>query len=151
MPSTPRPISVTIVFWGVFLLGLWNIGRFIALSQQRSLLTELDSSVDPRFRLGMALFWAIVFVGLAIGLVWKRPFLTRLKRLNRLRHFTRRAIPITLLLYAVYELSLTTFYAQAPLAQNSWRINGPFYIILILFSIWGVGRTAVNKYFEEEK
>jgi hypothetical protein len=124
--------------WSVFLFGVWNVGRVVILIQQSSLLIELTSKPDPRFRLVMALLWAILFGALVIGLWWKRPF-------------TRRTIPITLLLYAVYELSLTTIFAQAPLAHNSWRINGIFYTIVILFSWWVMRQTAVQEYFEEEK
>ena len=111
------------------------MGRVVAIYQQSDVLSELTNRIDPHVRLSAALVWAIVFGGVMVALRQKRPF-------------TRRAIPITLLLYAVYELSLTLALAQTTSAQNSWLVNGLFYLLLILFSIWGLNRTAVKPYFE---
>ena len=112
------------------------MGRVVAIYQQSNVLSELNNRIDPRLRLGVALIWAIVFGGVMLALRRKRPF-------------TRRAIPITLLLYAVYELSLTITLAQTEPAQSSWLINGIFYLFIILFSTWALNRTAVTPYFRK--
>ena len=111
------------------------MGRVVAIYQQSDVLSELNNKIDPLFRLVAALVWAIVFGGMIVTLRQKLPF-------------TRRAIPIILLLYAVYELSLTTTLAQTPPAQNSWLSNGAFYLLIVLFSTWALNRTAVTPYFE---
>ena len=112
------------------------MGRVVAIYQQSDVLSELTNRIDPRLRLSAALVWVIVFGGVMVALRQKRPF-------------TRRAIPITLLLYAVYELSLTLTLAQTVTAQNSWLVNGLFYLLIVLFSIWGLNRTAVQPYFRK--
>lgn len=113
------------------------MGRVVAIIQQSNILIELNNKIDPRIRLWVALIWALWFGGMAIALRQRRPF-------------TRRAIPITLLLYAVYELSLTIIFAQIQPGQRSWLINTLFYLILITFSYWALNRTAVMPYFEKE-
>ncbi len=113
------------------------MGRVVAIAQQRNILSELNNSIDPRFRLAAALIWTLSFGGLMIALWYKRPFV-------------RRAIPITLLQYAVYELSLTLMLARTSPAQDSWLGNGLFYTLIILFSSWALNRTAVTSYFEKE-
>jgi hypothetical protein len=70
--------------------------------------------------------------------------------LRQRRPFTRRAIPITLLLYAVSELSLTIAFAQNQPAQSGLYLNGLFYLVMIVFSYWALNRTAVTPYFEKE-
>jgi len=133
----PRPLAVTITLWGVFFLGVWNMGRVVAIVQQSNVLIELNNKIDPRIRLLIALIWALWFGGVTVALRQRRPF-------------TRRAIPITLLLYAVSELSLTIVFARNQPARSSWLLNGLFYLILIVFSYWALNRTAVTAYFEKE-
>jgi hypothetical protein len=134
--KTTRPRSVTLTLVGVFLLGVWNFGQALALSQQMGLLLELTVQPDPRFRLTMALIWGFVFIGLWWMVKRKRPF-------------TRKLLPLILVLYAAYELSLTTLFAQTPLAQQAIWLNLSFYLLLILFSTWALNRTAANNYFCE--
>ena len=134
MPTKVRPRSVTFTLWGVFLLGVWNFGRALALSQQMDLFLELAIQPDPRFRLTMALIWGFVFSGLG-WIVWrKRPFI-------------RKLLPLILILYAVYELSLTILFAQTPLARQAIWLNLSFYLFLILFTAWALNRTAANNYY----
>jgi hypothetical protein len=66
------------------------------------------------------------------------------------RPLTRSAIPITLVLYAVCEVSLTITFAQTQPAQSSWRLNGLFYLMMVVLSYWALNRTAVTPYFEKE-
>ena len=134
MPTKVRPRSVTFTLWGVFLLGVWNFGRALALGQQMDLLLELTIQPDPRFRLTMALIWGFVFIGLW-WMVWrKRPFI-------------RKLLPLILILYAAYELSLTILFAQTPLARQAIWLNLSFYLFLILFTAWALNRTAANNYY----
>ncbi|MCP4424168.1 MAG: hypothetical protein GY803_06730 [Chloroflexi bacterium] len=123
--------------WAVFLLGGWNGGRAVAISLNRGALAAFDTMPDPRLRLGMALIWTVLFLGAALALWQKRPFI-------------RRAVPILFTIYTLYELGLLAFYAQAPPTRHSWPINALFYLTLILFSAWGLNRTAVKNYFEVE-
>jgi uncharacterized membrane protein YczE len=132
--STSRPRSVTLARWGVFLLGVWNFGRVLALSQQMGLLLELTIQPDPRFRLIMALLWGFVFIGLWWLMRRKRPFI-------------RKLLPLILILYAAYDLSLTILFAQTSLAQQAIWLNLSFYLGLILFMTWALNRTAANNYF----
>ena len=133
-PKTRHPRSVTLALWGVFLLGMWNFGRALALSQQMALLRALSIQPDPRFRLIIALIWGFVFVGLYWFLRQKRPF-------------TRKLLPLSLMLYAIYELSLTILFAQTPLAKQAIWLNLSFYLSLILFITWALNRTAANNYY----
>jgi len=134
LPKTVRPRTVTLALWGVFLLGVWNFGRAVALLQQMDLLLEINVQPDPRFRFIMALIWGIVFIGLWWLVRKKRPF-------------TRKFLPLVLILYAVYELSLTILFAQTSLAQQALRLNLSFYLLLVLFITWALNRSASNNYF----
>ncbi len=129
-----RPRSVTLALLGVFLLGVWNFGRVLALGQQMDLLLELAVQPDPRFRFIMALIWGFVFLGLWWLVRQKRPF-------------TRKLTPVILILYAVYELSLTILFAQTPLARQSIWLNLSIYLLLILFVAWALNRTSSDNYF----
>ncbi len=129
-----RPRSVTMTLWAVFLLGGWNGGRAFAIGLNYRTLAAFQSIPAPFVRLSVALVWTFLFWGLA-GALWRR------------RPFTRTAIPLFLILYALTELSALIFFVQSPSAQQSWRINSLFYLALILFSVWGVRRTAVKNYF----
>lgn len=135
MKAAPtRPFSVTLTFWGVLLLGGWNGGRVLAMSLNYRTLARLNAAPDLRIRLGMALVWAILLGGAAIGLWQRRPF-------------TRKGLPLLLSLYAMYELGLLALFAQSPSACNSWLVNTLFYLSIMLFSIWALNRTAVKTYF----
>lgn len=129
-----RPFSVTLTLWSVFLFGVWNIGRVAALGQEIQLFLDLEIRPDPRLRLLLALVWAILFSIVWLGLRGRRPF-------------TRTAVPVLLLLYAISELSFQLFFAQAPAARQSGGINALFYILMILFTGWALNRTAAKPYF----
>jgi len=134
-PHQPR--SVTFALLGVFLLGLWNFGRALALNQQMALLIELAVRPDPRVRLVIALIWGFLFMGLWWLLRRKRPF-------------TRRLIPLILVFYTLYELGLTAIFGQNHLLPQSIWFNLGFYTLLILWYFWALNRkTAVNSYFNQ--
>lgn len=134
-PAQPanRPRSVTLTLWGVFLLGVWNLGRALALGQQRDLLKELAAQPDPVFRLMMALVWGVIFLGLAEALRRRRPF-------------TRRLIPVLIGLHALYEIGLILFFTTT-IARETLILD----IVLagggVAFTAWALLRTAVSHYF----
>jgi hypothetical protein len=130
-----RPRTVTITLWGVFILGGWNLARAVVLSRQSSLLLALGVSLDPRLRLIIALCWAILFWGAAFALWRKRPF-------------ARQAIPIILLLYGLYQLSLLLFFTQTQTAQRRWLLNTLSYTVAVLFTLWALNRATVITYFK---
>ncbi|MBE2225211.1 MAG: hypothetical protein IAF02_26985 [Anaerolineae bacterium] len=104
------------------------------MGQQMDLLRELTIQPDPRFRFIMALIWGFVFIGFWWFVRRKRPF-------------ARKLLPLSLILYTVYELSLTILFAQTFLAKQAIWLNLGFYLLLTLFITWALNRTAANNYF----
>jgi len=133
-----RPFGVTLVSWGVFLLGLANLWRATALYRQSDLLLELGVSLDPRFRFILALFWAIAFI-LAAFALWRKWTVARF------------ITPVLLLLFSVSELGLTFWFARSANSRDSLSIGAVLYVILILFSVWALNRKAARRYFEIEE
>ena len=131
-----RPLSVTVVVWGISLLGLANGWRAAGIFRQSGLLLALSASPDPRLRALVALFWAIVFVVLAIAL-WLRWSLVRW------------AIPGALFLYGLYQIGLIGFFAQTAESTKGWTVNAAIYGVIILFLIWILNRRPARLYFEE--
>lgn len=129
-----RPNTVTLTLWGVYLLGVWNFARALALSRQSALLQELAAQPDPALRLTLALLWSGLFWGLG-------------EMLRRQRPSTRHLIPLSIVSYAAYELALLLFFAPA---GPHWRALW-FDLLLAgagaLFTAWALNRTAVMPYF----
>ena len=130
--SSRRPRSVTLTLWGVFLLGVWNLARALALGQQRDLLQEFAAKPDPTLRLVIVLVWGAVFLGLVEALRRKRPF-------------TRRLIPLTIMLYALYEIGLILFFTTA--ARQTLVLDILTVVGLVAFTGWALNRMAVAPYF----
>ena len=122
-----RPRTVTIVILGVIFFGVWNLAKSIALWRQLTVLLSLNVQPDPRLRLILALLWALLFFSLALGLWYQRPF-------------TRRAVPILLLLYALYDMGMWLFFQRPPLNKLSWFGVGLFYLGFITFTRWVLNR-----------
>lgn len=131
-----RPHSVTILLWGVFLIGVWNGGRVIAL--QQSLALTLPVRLTTGWRLAAALIWAVLFIG-ATSALWQR------------RPFTRPLIPNLLLGYAMFNLSLLALAIRIPLNRQSWLIETILYTGLVLFSYWTMNRPATLSYFSHKE
>ena len=136
--SQNRPRSVTLTFWGVFLLGGWNCGRLLSISLNYRLLTTFSTSPTPLFRLVMALVWMLLLWAAVLALWQKRPFI-------------RRAIPFILIVYTAYELGLLLIFAQAGPARSGWLANTLFYLAISVFSYWALNRTAVKPYFRDSE
>ena len=136
LPTVPkRPLTVTLTLWGVFLLGVWNVGRSIAWGRQSHILLALGATPDPRLQLIIAVVWGLVFLGLALALWQRRPFV-------------RRAVPISLTLYAVYRFSLLHFFAQVPLNRQGWLLLLLVYLAAIVWAHWTLNRAGTKAYFE---
>lgn len=133
--SAGRPRSVTLTLWGVYLLGIWNVGRALALFQQRELLQDLVARPDPMFRLLMALAWGCAFFVLAEGLRKKRPF-------------TRHLIPLSIALYALYEISLLAFIAPVHPPWTILAFDSLLALLGVGIATWALNRTAVAPYFQ---
>lgn len=130
-----RPRSVALIAWGVLLLGVANGWRALGLYRQSGLFLELDLSPDPRLRLAMAIVWATGFVIAAVSL-WLR------------RRVVRLALPLLLLLYAIYQLGLLGLYALADELRGEWPAVATLYAVTILFTIWVLNRRVGRQYFE---
>ncbi len=135
---SPRSRSVTITLWIVFLLGTWNAGRVLTLMRNGRTLAKYITRPELYVRLGLTLLWALLFWGLAVALWQKRPF-------------ARRAVPLLLSLYAIYELSLPVFFAPTPAARQGWLVNALFYLVIILFSVWSLTASKLPDHKNGEK
>lgn len=135
-----RPRSVTLTLWGVYLLGVWNFSRALALSQQRALLQELASRPNPAYRLIMALVWGIVFIGLAEALRRRRPS-------------ARRLIPLMLACYALYETGLIFFVLTLNMnaTRQALALETVLIVASVVFTFWALNRTAVSRYFIDQE
>jgi hypothetical protein len=131
-----RPLSVTISGIGVFLFGLVNAWRALALFNQADLLLELDVAVDPRLRAVIAGGWALLFLGAVVAL-WRRQPASRL------------AVPLLLGVYALYEMGLLLFLVQSPVARQGWPADTLFYATLIILAAWLLNRRVVRSYFRD--
>jgi hypothetical protein len=130
-----RPRSITIIIWGLFLLGLANGWRAIGLNRQGGLLLALDSSLNPGVGLAFALIWSILFIIAAVTL-WQR------------RTWTRFLIPGLLLTHGIYQLALVLIFARSAASRNAWLAIGLLFTLALLFSVWALHRPSVRWYFE---
>ncbi len=131
-----RPRSVTITFWGVIVFGVWNLGRGLAIWQQRTMPQVLEIQPDPRIRLVLAAVWVVCFGGLAAALWQKRPF-------------TRLLIPTLFIMYALVELAQYVWVMPSPLNRQAWQLPTSIYGTAVLFSAWALNRKAALIYFHK--
>ncbi len=132
-----RPRSVTITIWSVIFLGTWNLGRAIAIGQQLNLQDVLNLQPDPRLRLAAAILFTLLFFGLTWQLWLKRPF-------------TRKAIPLTIAGYTVYETAVWLLFAQPPRNWSLWLLASLILTVDSLFTWWAL-RRATHTYFYYER
>jgi DNA-binding XRE family transcriptional regulator len=130
-----RPLSITLIAWGTFLLGLANGWRAVGLNRQSSILIELEVVPDPRLRLAIALAWAIVFLVLA-GMLWFR------------RRLTRWAIPGLVAVYSLYQMALTVLFFRSPDAARGWPLTVLLSLMVVVGLTWFLNRAANRWYFE---
>ncbi len=134
---THRPKIVTLLILGVFLLGIWNAGKALAIAKESHLMLALNVTLDPRIRIGIALLWVVIFGGVAGALWQKRPF-------------SQRALPILLSIYSLIELTQQLLFAQGVNTLKIW-LSGGFYLILISVTWWGLKRPSAQTYFGKRK
>jgi hypothetical protein len=137
--SVERPRSVTLVAWGVFLLGMVNGWRAIAIFNQRRLLLQWEVSVDPAIASIASSFWFSLF-SVATYL--------RLRR----RPLCRWAIPVSLLLYAASGWLLSGMIQGSFDKMNSSLFASLPVASLVLFVLtiltgWVLNRKAAREYF----
>ena len=130
-----RPLTVTLILWGVILFGIWNLGRAVTLYQQLDVLLTLNIILDPRIRLVMACGWMMIFFWLARA-VWKK------------KPYSLIAIPIVLVCYALNDFFLQQF---APIATNLNGLMRSLFFIAIIILIYGMlNRPQTKQYFTTE-
>ena len=131
-----RPRSVTLIAWGVFLLGLVNGWRALGLWRQRSLLEELGVVPEPGIALLVAWLWAAAFVILAVFLWQGRPV-------------SRLLGPALLLVYALYQLLLVALFAQSGQSRSGLPGSAGLYAVALLVMIWALNRRGARAYFQD--
>jgi len=129
-----RPRSVTLVIWGVFLLGLANLWRAAGLVRQGDLLRELGAWPDPRLSAVVALVWAFLFVFAALALMNGRSSI-------------RLVTPALLLGYAVYRLGLMWLGSGRSDGNNVSTAAILLYSTATLLTVWALNRRAIRWYF----
>lgn len=134
MVKSGRPRSVTYVLLGGLLLGGWNLWRALVLVQHRPLLHSLGVTLDPLWRLAMALLWAVLFI-VGAGAIWSR------------RPWARWLFPLCLFFYAVYHFILLLFFVQSPVARQSWGADAIVYMIAIVGVVWALYRPGTRYYW----
>ena len=132
-PRISRPRSVTLVIFGVFVLGLVNIFRAVGLVRQSDLQLELGVTLDPRLRLIVAIFWAIVFLAITVALMLRNPK-------------TKVIVPGVLAIYAIYRLALVGLFAQSAYSRGSLLIFVLIYGAVIIYSTWALNRKSAAAY-----
>lgn len=129
-----RPRSVTYTGYLVFIVGVINGWRAWVLSQQGAYLTTFAPTLDPHARLVLSLMIMVAAAWLAAALWRKQPY-------------TRQAIPLFLLLCALYRLTLLALWVQSPVARQGWVGEMVLYAAAILFALWSLNRRASQWYF----
>ncbi len=132
-----KPKGLTLIAWGLLLLGLTNIWRSFGLWRQSDMLLELGIGPDPRLRLAISVAWAVLF-GVSAVTIWTQ---------KRLAHLLA---PGVLILYGLYRMSLMFFASQS--SGQDIRIIGNliFYAALALFAGWSLNRPKARQYFSSD-
>jgi len=138
--SVERPRSVTLVAWGVFLLGMVNGWRAIAIFKQRQLLLQWNASIDPAYAAIASVISFLLFIVATILIFRRWPA-------------CRWAIPVLLLLYTAAGFLLSGLiqggfdkmnsgvFASLPVASFAL-------LILTFFAGWILNRKAAREYFK---
>ena len=129
---------MTIVLWGLILLGLWEGGKVVALARQLRLLLELEINPDPRLRLLMAGVWMVLLLGTAVALRARKPFV-------------RWLVPGVLLVYGVYQFALVAVAVHVSGGTANWLLDVLLAIAVLLFCTWALNRETATSYYVEEE
>lgn len=123
--------SVTLIGWGVLLLGLVNFWRSIGVYRQIEVLRALNVVPDPQLRFIISVVWGIIFTALALA-IWRRTA------------STRWLVPVTLTVYAIYRAGI---YLTSPEGNGVEIVWVFFFAVWILFSIWALNRAEAERYY----
>lgn len=131
-PFPPR--SVTILRWGVLLLGLRQLWQAVAINQQSALLTELGASpVGWQLRLWGALIAALLAL-LICGLLWLR------------QRSSRWLTPLLCGGVTLYELLVRITIDPSAVARQSWPLTLLIGGLATAVVVWLVTRPAALSY-----
>lgn len=86
----------------------------------------------------MAVFWAVLFITLAVLLWLRRPAV-------------RWLLPISLVMYALYRLSLLAFFVPAPAARRGWPVTAVLYAAALGWTVWVLYRPASDDVWKAAK
>ena len=112
------------------MLAFWNAAQAIALAQQADWLTGFSFQPDSRWRLALAVGWAVLMALAAVGL-WQR------------RIWSRRLVPLLLLCYGVYEVGMMILFS--PVSPAALPILA--YAAFVGFAVWALWRPGAATYF----
>jgi len=119
-----RPVSVTLLAFGVFCLAVFNLLGVINGILRYSFVSGLPVKVSPLYLIVSNAFWGLTFVGLSFGL-W------RLKRWGRI------GVLVALSLYVAQSWFNRWVLSRADYMQ----VSAPFAVFLsavILGIVWGL-------------
>jgi hypothetical protein len=133
-----RPRTITIVLWGLILVGLWEGGKVVALTRQLRLLLELETSPDPRLRLVMAGVWTVMLLSTAVALWARKPF-------------ARWLVPGLLLVYVVYQFVLVALSVRVSGGTANWLLDVLLATAVLLYCTWALNRETATSYYVEEE
>jgi hypothetical protein len=133
-----RPRTVTITLLGVILLGVWNAARAFALAREAGFLLLLGIRPDPRLLLVIAAAWALLFSGLALAILLKYAF-------------TRWLVPLSILVYALYELLLQAMFVRTPVNEQSWLLRLLLSVAAVIFTLWALNQRSAISYLVAKK
>jgi hypothetical protein len=133
-----RPFSVTLVFWGVILFGIWNVSKAAALARNSQLLLARGVQPDPRLQGFLAVGWAVLFLVVAWGLRRGRPS-------------TQHTIPLLLLVYGLYTLGIRLIFSPLPSSSGDESFSTLFFLTAVVLAYLALKRAGRRHYFVERR
>jgi hypothetical protein len=121
VPAKSRPLSVTILLWGVIILGAVNGWRALGWFQQRQILRGLDVTTPLLIELILALVWCAVFLIVALNILRRRR--------------SRWAVPLAIGLYGLYRIGLLVYLVVTPPATEALLLPAVTYGTATLLAI----------------
>jgi hypothetical protein len=133
-----RPWSVTLVAWGVSLLGIINGWRAVTIFRQRWLLLDLGVTLDPAVTAAAAAVWSLLFVAAAVAIYRRYPV-------------SRWLTPVLLAAHTLIGIALTGIWRATPDASGGLTLTLLFSTAVFVFVIWARNRKAARDYFVTEQ
>lgn len=133
-----RPLAVTLTFWSVILVGLWNVGKLFALSRHTALFLTWQVQPDPRLQAVLAAVWAIV---LAVA-AWQ---------LRQARPYTHWLIPLLFVVFGLYTAVLRLAFSPSPFHHREGWLILIFFIATAVGAFLGLQQAKQKQYFVERR